>query len=168
MRRYRRIILLFAAAVAVIGITHVVRVLTEPVSSLIAKERDKLARSSWEEGEEKGSAAAERLRARLELLDVQLAAAYNEEGRPAKAVAVLENLIKAEKAKGAPDGTRSSRSFRNEARYHEMMIAACVQLKDDVCAERALHRRLDALSRAEDRKRLEMLGEGRSIRRGMD
>jgi hypothetical protein len=41
-------------------------------------------------------------------------------------------------------------------------------MKDDACAERARHRRLDALSRAEEQKRREMLGEGKSIGRGME
>lgn len=168
MKRYGRIILLFAAAIVIVGITYVVRAITEPVSSMIAKERDRLARSSWEEGEGKDPGAAARLRAKLEALDFQLAVAYNAEGRAGKAAAVLEGLIKAEQAKGAPGGTRNSRSFRNEARYYETMIESCVQMEDDACAERALHRRLDALSRAEEQKRREMLGEGRNIRRGME
>ena len=168
MERYRRIILLFAAAIVVVGIISVVRTITEPVSSMIAKERDRLARSSWEEDEGKEPGAAAKLRAKLEALDFQLAVAYNAESKGDKAAAVLESLIKAEQAKGAQSGTRSAQGFRNEARYYETMIESCVQMKDDACAERARHRRLDALSRAEDQKRREMFGEGRSIGRGME
>ncbi|HWR73283.1 MAG TPA: hypothetical protein VN604_08935 [Nitrospirota bacterium] len=167
MKRYGRIILLFATAIVVVVITYVVRVVTEPVSSMIAKERDRLARSSWEEDEEGDPGAAAKLRAKLEALDFQLAVAYNAEGRAGKAAAVLEGLIKAEQAKGGPGGTRSAQSFRNEARYYETMTESCVQMKD-ACAERARHRRLDALSRAEEQKRREMLGEGRNIRRGVE
>jgi hypothetical protein len=104
MERYRRIILLFAAAIVVVGITYVVRVVTEPVSSMIAKERDKLARSSWEESEGKDPGAAAKLKAKLEALDFQLAAAYHAEGRAEKAAVVLEGLIKSEQAKGSQAG----------------------------------------------------------------
>ncbi len=168
MRRYWRVILLFAVAIVVVGITYVVRVITEPASSMIARERDRLARSSWKSDEGKDPGAAARLRTKLETLDFALAVAYNAEDRADKAASVLEGLIKAEQAKGAPGGTRSPQSFRNEARYYETMIESCVTMKDEACAERARHRRLDALSRAEDQKRREMLGEGRSIGRGME
>lgn len=163
MKRFLKIFFLVVAVLTVAFILYVAIEVATPVSSMIAKERDQLARSLKEHRAGKDADEADRIAAKIEALNFQLAVAYNAEDRPEKAITVLENLIKIEQSKAAAERGRNSRSYRSEARYYETMIDSCVMKKDEDCAERARHRRLDALSRAEDRKRQEMLKEGKSV-----
>ncbi len=160
MKRFWKFLLLFAFVAAAAFIIYIALEVAAPVSSMIAKERDTLARSSGGEGDPLRTAE------KLQALDFQLAVAYNAEDKPDKAITVLENMIKTEQAKGP--SARSSRSYRNEARYYETMIDSCIMKKDEECAELSRHRRLDALSRAENQKRQEMLKEGKSMGWGIE
>lgn len=162
MKRYgRHLIVAAAVAATVLLILYLFGEVSAPVSSLLGKERDRLVRSLKENGSPQGAAARD-IEEKIEVLDYRLAMAYNAENRPDKAVAVLERLIRDEEAKAAGK-KRSSRSYLREARYYETLADAYDLKRDDGEVMSAKHKRLELLSKAEDRKREEMLEEGRHV-----
>jgi len=140
----------------------------EPASSLIVKERDKLARSLQDDPSPRNASAAAESAEKLADLDHRLAMAYIAENRPDTAVAVLERLIRDEEGRGAGEGMRSPRSYRKLSRYYEALSDAYELMRNDSEAMSAKNKRIEMLSKAEDAKRREVLKEGKTVGRSRE
>ena len=164
MKQYRKLVIFFASAAAIVLVVFLARTLLSPMSAMIAKERDKLARSLDRNRAGKDPAYAREMEEALQRMDYRLALAYNREEKPDKAIEVLRKLIDGEEAKEKSGIQRHSRSFFDEARWFEALAESCELKNDAVGAGAARKSRGELTAKGEELAKQETRGEGTSVR----
>ena len=164
MKQYRRIIILVAAALAVASVAYILRGATRPMSAIIAGERAALADALSRKGSSLEPKELRRSENKLKLLGYQLAMAYNAEGKPDRAITVLEQLIQEEQAKEP----RTSLSYHEEARYQGILAVSYELRGDHEAAEKARSAQGELTSLSVQTKKKERAEEGKVIHRKGD
>src|SRR5512142_2505209 len=98
MKTYLKIALLVFAVVAVAFALFIMKEASKPESSIIAGERDRLARSVDEDCAKKDEDYSRDLENELQFLGYRLALAYIAENKADEAIAVLDKMIQDEEA----------------------------------------------------------------------
>jgi hypothetical protein len=163
MKTSVKIAVLFFAAVVIALALFMLKEASKPESSIIAGERDKLARSLDKDRAQKDENYARNLDEKLRFLSYRLALAYTAEDKPDEAIAVLNIMIKDEEAKSPAGRSRRSRSYFDEAKYYDALIGAYQLKRNDARAIEAARIHDELLARASELKRQEEQGEGRSV-----
>jgi hypothetical protein len=143
MKSYLRLIVFFTVAVLLLIGTYLARRATEPQSSIIARERTRVFASRDEDRMKSDPVYAGEVWEKAAFLDYRLAAAYNAENNPDKAIDVLQRLIRDEEAKEKGVIRRRSRSYMKEADYYETLKES-FELKHD---EAGVNKALDQYAR---------------------
>jgi hypothetical protein len=162
MGRYGRIVILFAVVVVLLLVVYVFKRASAPESSIIAKERNRLAASIDKDRQQKDLVYARDMEAKLEFLDSRRAEAYVKEESPDEAIKLLQALIGNEQGR-SKTGHRRSSSYAREAGYFETLQNAYRLKQDQAGAERAGEQRTQLLAKAESARRSERLSEGTSV-----
>lgn len=158
-----KIVALFFAAGVIALVLFMMKETPKSESSIIAGERDKLARSLDKERAQKDQDYVRDLDDKLRFLGYRLALAYIAEKKPDDAIGVLEKMIKDEEVKSPGNRPRRSRSYFDEARYYGALMRA-YELKGDVDGATKAARLHDELqSRASELKKQEDQSEGKSV-----
>ena len=163
MKTSVKIAAFFFAAVVLVFVLLILKEASKPESSIIAGERDKLARSLDKARAQKDENYARDHGDKLRFLSYRLALAYTTEDKPDEAIAVLNIMIKDEEAKSPAGRPRRSRSYFEEAKYYDALIGAYQLKRDDAKAVEAARVHDELLARASELKREEERGEGRSV-----
>ncbi|HUJ17420.1 MAG TPA: hypothetical protein VL197_05445 [Nitrospirota bacterium] len=163
MKINMRLVALFTAAVALAAGFYIVQQASAPESSIIAREKKRIAASFDKSRVEKDPVYAIEFQDKLQVLDYRLAMAYKSEDKPDAAIAVLQKLIADEEGGSSQGGVRRSASYLKEVRYYDALQALYGMKHDEATAERAMERRNDLMARAEAAKRRERMEEGKSI-----
>jgi hypothetical protein len=168
MKPYRKLAVLFAVAATVVIAVYLARTALAPMSAMIAKERNNLARSVDQDRALRDPAYTHAVEEKLHILGYRLAMAYNAENKPDKAIEVLRKLIDDERAREKIGAQRNSRSYLNESRYYEAMAESYELKEDENNANRARHERIKLLSKASELRKQENREEGRTVRSDVD
>ncbi|HET6363781.1 MAG TPA: hypothetical protein VFG02_01925 [Nitrospirota bacterium] len=163
MRRYMRLMVFSIVAVAILFFIYVLKQTSAPESAIIAKERDQIYSSRDKSRLEKDPLYARELQDKLQFLGARLAVAYNAENRPDEAIAILQQLISDEEAKGKTGILRRSRSYVNEAQYYEVLKESYDLKHDEDNAQKATKSREDLLAKAAELRIRESREEGKSV-----
>jgi hypothetical protein len=154
---------LFFVFVVIVFALFLLKEASKPESSIIAAERDNLARFLDKDRAQKDENYIRDLKDKQQFLGYRLALAYTAENKPDEAVAVLDKMIRDEEAKTPGGRPRRSRSYFDEARYYEALVRAYELKKDDAGAQKAARIHDELLARALEQKRQEERGEGKSV-----
>lgn len=163
MKQYGRIVGLVAVVIVLVLVFYVFRQASVPESTIIAREKKRVAASVDKDRIGKDEVFAADHRDKMAFLDLQQAEAFLKENKPDEAAAVLRKLIADEQGKSKGPIPRRSASYLQEARYFEVLQRVYMQKHDDAGAERAAEQRNQITARAETLRRSERLGEGRSV-----
>ncbi len=163
MKTYSKIALLVFAVVAIAFALFIMKEASKPESSIIAGERDKLARSLDKDRATKDEDYSRDLEHKLQFLGYRLALAYITENKANEAIAVLDKMIQDEEAKSRSGRPRRSRSYFDEANYYDALIGAYQLKRDDARAIEAARTHDELMASAWELKRQEERGEGRSV-----
>lgn len=163
MKTYLKIALLVFAVVAIAFVLFIMKEASKPESSIIAGERDRLARSLDKDRAKKDEDYSRDLEHKLQFLGYRLALAYIGENKADEAIAVLDKMIQDEEAKSRSGRPRRSRSYFDEANYYDALIEAYQLKRDDARAIEAARTHDELMARAWELKRQEERGEGRSV-----
>ncbi len=165
MKPHLKLLLFFSIGIVVVFAVYLAREISAPLSAIIAKERNALARSL---DKEQDAARVQELQVRLRFLDERLALAYIAENKPDAAIRTLQKLIDQEEAKDKSGIRRNARSYFREARFYEEM-SECYELKkDDIEAIATNNKRIMLLSTASELKKRENREEGSSVGGNVD
>jgi len=163
MKLYLRIatLVLIAGAMA-IGL-FAMREASKPESRIIADERGKTVAVLNVARMGKDEVHVRELENKIRFLDYQTAVAYNKESKPDEAIIILKKLITDEESRTKPNETRRSRSYFEQAKYYDVLIAS-FQLKNDREGEmQAEQLRAALFAKAMDLKKREEQLEGHSV-----
>jgi hypothetical protein len=163
MKTYVKIVALVFAVVAVAFTLFLLKEASQPESSIIAGERDRLSGSLDKDRAQKDENYARDHEDKLRFLSYRLALAYTAENKPDQAIAVLNKMIQDEEAKSRSGRPRRSRSYFDEAKYYDALIGAYQLKRDDASAIQAARIHDELRATALDLKREEERGEGRSV-----
>jgi predicted Zn-dependent protease len=158
-----KIAALFFAAGVLALVLFLMKEAPKSESSIIAGERDKLARSLDKDRAQKDQDYVRDLDDKLGVLGYRLALAYIAEKKPDDAIGVLEKMIKDEEVKSPDNRPRRSRSYFDEARYYGALMRAYELKGDDGGTTKAAWFRDELQARALELKRQEEQGEGKSV-----
>jgi predicted Zn-dependent protease len=163
MKTYLRLTILVAVSAAIVFAVYLVRQATVPQSVIIAKERNRLYSSRDKKRMAGDPVYAGDLDDKLALLDYWMAAAYNDENKPDKAIAILQRLINDEEAREKGGISRRSRSYMHEANYYEALKES-FELKHEVAeVNKSLDRYTQLKIKAAELKRLESREDGKYV-----
>jgi tetratricopeptide (TPR) repeat protein len=163
MKSYLRLIVFFGVAVSLLIVVSLVRQTTEPQSSIIDRERNRVY-ASRDEGRMKSDPVyASGFREKAAFLDYRLAIAYNAENKPDKALVVLQRLINDEEAKEKDAIPRRSRSYMKEADYYEALKEAFELRHDMAGVNKALDQYARLRTKALELRILEGREDGRYV-----
>lgn len=163
MKTYLRFIIVFIVAAAILFAVYLLKRATEPQSAVISRERARAYASRDEDRMKNDPVYAVKLQDTLALLDFRLAAAYNSENTPDKAIAVLRSLISDEESKNRGGIPRRSRSYMKEADYYDALKESFELKRDPDEVNKALDRRMQLMSKALESARTERSDEGKFV-----
>jgi len=163
MKTYLRLTILVAVVAAILLAVYLVRQAAVPQSAIIAKERSRLYASRDKKRMANDPAYAGELADKLDLLDYWTAAAYNDENKPDKAIAILQRLINDEEARGRGGIPRRSRSYMHEANYYEVLKESFELKHEGAEVNKALDRYTQLKIKAAELKRLESREDGKYL-----
>jgi hypothetical protein len=163
MKTYLRLTILVVVSAAILLAVHLVRQATVPQSAIIAKERNRLYASRDKKRAADDPVYAGELEDKLALLDYWMAAAYNDEHKPDKAITILQRLINDEEAREKGSIPRRSRSYMHEANYYEALKVS-FELKHEMAeVNKSLDRYTQLKIKAAELKRLESREDGKYV-----